>query len=942
MLRPYEEKRDFRATTEPGAGRPAGHGALRFVVQKHAARRLHYDFRLELDGTLKSWAVPKGPSLNVKEKRLAVMVEDHPLDYAHFEGVIGDGNYGAGQVIVWDSGLYSPDDGALAFDDRDAAQARMRAQIDAGKLSFTLRGRKLRGSWTIVKTARAKNEWLLIKHRDGFDDDERDILDEDRSVVSGLSLDELKAGRLPDPSRTASTSDVGQPAALPKRLQPMLARSTDAAFTDDRWLFEPKLDGFRAVALLQAGSVRLLSRTGRDMTAAFPEIAAELEAQPQDDMALDGEIVALDKKGRPSFQLMQGRSGLPRFGSPRSGPKPSEPAAVIYYPFDLVHLNGRSLRRVPLEERKRLLELAVVPGDHVRLVEQVVGEGEAFFHAATRLGFEGVVAKRRDGHYEPGKRSPGWLKIKREQSQELVIAGYTPGEGERASTFGALVVGYYEGRELHYAGRVGTGFSHETLEELLTMMEPLRTGETPFAAVPPFTDLPNGDIEGTQWVRPELVAQVTFAEWTGDGVLRAPVFVGLRGDVPPATVVREVAEPPEAFDTPTPSGGGAPARSVRAPRRRSGQDSGASARTSTPAGQGPAAVEGVLEQLALAGGSLKLQVADHTVALTNLDKPMWPATADRPAITKRDAIRYYASVAPLLLPHLRDRPLTLTRYPNGVDGDSFYQKHVEHLPPFVETVHLFSSSNEGNQDYVTVNNLPTLIWLAQLADLEMHPWLSRTVAGPDGEQLGLDFANSEESINASALNYPDFIAFDLDPYIYSGDEKPRDEPELHRKGYAKTVEMALALKEILDQLSLSSFVKTSGKTGLHIYVPVLRQYDYTLTRKACELIGRFLLRQHPFELTLEWSVRKREGKVFFDHNMNTRGKNMASVYSLRPLPGAPVSTPVSWAELPDVYPTDFTIDTVPERFARVGDLWGDILGAKHDLRRLLEADGEAS
>ena len=329
--------------------------------------------------------------------------------------------------------------------------------------------------------------------------------------------------------------------------------------------------------------------------------------------------------------------------------------------------------------------------------------------------------------------------------------------------------------------------------------------------------------------------------------------------------------------------------------------------------------------------------AAHQVALTNLKKEIWPGAEGWRPITKGEMVRYYARMGPVLLPHLRDRPFTLTRYPNGIGGKSFYQKHWEHnLPDFVETVTLYSSSNEGDQEYLLCNNLATLLWLAQLADIELHPWMSRTVREPDAADLTIDFAGSRENIDGSTLNYPDFIVFDLDPYIYSGRERAGEEPELNRKAFRKVREVAFELKDILDQLSLSSFVKTSGKTGLHIYVPVLRQYTYKVTRKTCELVSRFLVRGRPQEVTTEWSVSKRAGKIFLDHNQNVRGKNMASIYSLRPLPGAPASTPVRWDELAGVYPTDFTIDTVPDRVAEIGDLWSGIFDAKHDLQRLLE------
>ena len=408
------------------------------------------------------------------------------------------------------------------------------------------------------------------------------------------------------------------------------------------------------------------------------------------------------------------------------------------------------------------------------------------------------------------------------------------------------------------------------------------------------------------WTRPELVVEVSFSERTEDGRLRFPVFLRLRPDLDPASVTAQWGE-------------GAPAPVVQAvPESADGDE--------------------VSEQLSEKSPTVIVEVGGHRIGLTNLDKVFWPAHDGRPAVTKRDMVRYYARMASVIVPHLRDRPLTLTRYPDGILGQSFYQKHWGHdLPDFVETLRVFSPTNDGDVEYIMVNNAQTLVWLAQLADLEMHPWLSRITTGPDAAHLSADFAGSAEALRGSALSYPDFIVFDLDPYIYSGEEKAGDEPELNRRAFAKTCEVALALKEVLDELSLSSFVKTSGKTGLHVYVPVLRQYDFGVARKTCELIGRFLLQGRPREVTMDWAVEKRTGKVFLDHKQNVRGKNMASIYSLRPAVGAPVSTPIGWDELGDVYPTELNIETTPERVAEMGDLWADVYESKHDLRRLLDS-----
>ena len=450
-------------------------------------------------------------------------------------------------------------------------------------------------------------------------------------------------------------------------------------------------------------------------------------------------------------------------------------------------------------------------------------------------------------------------------------------------------MGRYEGDRLTYSGRVGTGFDEKTLKELRRLLDGLEAAESPFTE-------PVDDAIGVTWTRPELVAEVSFTQWTQDGRLRSPVFLRLRPDREPGSVTLKEAEtvPPPA---------------VEEPRESAGLD-----------------VDDVLAQLAEKRASMVLEVGGSRISLTNLDKVFWPAQDGRPAVTKRDMVRYYTRMANFIVPHLRDRPLTLTRYPDGILGQSFYQKHWAHeLPEFVETLRVFSSTNEGDVEYIMVNNAQTLVWLAQLADLEMHPWLSRTIPEPDAAHLSTTFSGSEEALRGSALNYPDFIVFDLDPYIYSGDEKAGDEPELNRRAFAKTCEVARALKEVLDELSLSSFVKTSGKTGLHIYVPVLRQYDFGVARKTCELIGQFLLQGRPRDVTMDWAVVKRTGKVFLDHNQNVRGKNMASIYSLRPAVGAPVSTPIGWEELGSVYPTDLNIETTPERVAEMGDLWADML-----------------
>ena len=922
MLERYGQKRDFDRTPEPGPdAKRDGRGPLIFVIQKHAATRLHYDFRFEVDGVLKSWPVPKGPSLNPDDKRLAVMVEDHPLDYASFEGVIPKGEYGAGQVIVWDAGTYSPDeDGKLSFGDRDEAQARMREGLQKGKFSIFVRGRKLKGSWTLVRTKRAENEWLLIKHQDNFVDRARDITEEDRSVLSGLTTGDLTAGRLPDRQGLRSLlvrpddAKGARPAPFPKSLEPMHASLSQKPFSSTEWLFEPKLDGVRAIAFIDRGQVSLFSRRGLDATRQYPALAKELVKQPEPQLVLDGEIVALDDAGVPSFQLLQQRLNLTRDPDIQ---KAEAQIPVLYYVFDLIYAGGYDLKRARLEARKVLLEQLLVPSQRVLVVDHFEEDGETAFEAAVQYGLEGLIAKKRDSAYESGRRSRNWLKIKGTKESEFVIGGYTKGGGWRANSFGSLLLGYNdEVGNLVYAGHVGTGFNDQTLKELKGKLEALRTDESPFIAAPTRGALVFGRPKNapTVWVRPELVARVKFAQWTDDGVLRAPSFQGLRTDKAPADVRREHAVPPPEEE----DGPGAKKKSIAV-----------------------SDVADVLEQLARPEGKFILRVEGHKIPVTNLDKELWPPLDDRHALTKRDLLGYFTAISPYLLPHMRDRPLTLTRYPNGIYGVHFYQKRFESkLPEFVQTVRLYSQDNKGNVEYIICNNLPTLLWLGQLADIELHTWYSRVHPEPDGHHLPTTFTGSAPNIDASLLNYPDFIVFDLDPYIYSGKEVKGAEPELNRKAFLKTCDVALWLKDLLDSLSLSSFVKTTGRTGLHVYVPILRQFDYDTVRAACETIGKYLMDSHRRDITMEWSVEKRAGKVFFDHNQNVRGKTLASLYSPRPSPEAAVSMPVRWEELREVYPSDFTIKSAADRVAKTGDLWASILEAKHDLAGLLGALGE--
>jgi bifunctional non-homologous end joining protein LigD len=673
------------------------------------------------------------------------------------------------------------------------------------------------------------------------------------------------------------------------------------------WMFEPKLDGVRAVAPRDGAQLRLFSRRGIEATKQYPSVVSELLQQPEPRMVLDGEIVAFDSAGIPSFQQLQQRLNLMREADIK---RAEAKIPVFYYVFDLLWAGGYDLRGVPLSRRKWLLRQILAPSELVRLVEPFQEDGEIAFEAAVEHGLEGVMAKKVDSLYESGRRSKSWLKIKGTQEAEFVIAGYTEGGGWRANTFGSLLLGYHTDGKLVFAGHVGTGFDDKTLRFLWEKLEALRRDESPFTEQPARSRMMFGRPKNAKvvWVKPELVAQVRFAQWTNEGLLRAPSFLGLREDKEPADVRREERLPP--------------------PKDNPGKTKAATADD----------LQHVLEQLERPEQKFLLDVEGYKISLSNLDKEFWPALEDRRALTKRDLLVYLARISPFLLPHMRDRPLTLTRYPNGIQGGHFYQKRFENkVPEFVTTVRLYSQDNGHDVDYLICNNLPTLLWLGQLADIELHTWYSRVNPEPDGHHLPTTFSGSAKKIDASLLNYPDFMVFDLDPYIYSGQEKKGAEPELNRKAFLKTCEVAIWLKDLLDSLSLSSFVKTTGKTGLHIYVPILRQFDYDTVRAACETIGRFLMQQHPRDITMEWSVEKRAGKVFFDHNQNSRGKTLASLYSPRPSPEAAVSMPLRWDEIKKVYPPDFTILSGFDRVAKTGDLWANILDAKHDLAAMLSA-----
>ncbi|GAB3388750.1 DNA ligase D [Lysobacter fragariae] len=915
-LSEYSAKRRFEATPEPAPIEPVpGAGPLLFVVQQHAARQLHYDFRIECDGVLFSWAVPKGPSLDPADKRMAVFVENHPYDYASFEGVIPPKQYGAGEVIVWDCGVYSPDEDGTWFHDREQAQQRVRDGLANGKLSLQLRGEKLKGSFALVRTKEAK-QWLLIKHRDRFVS-QSDVTSRNRSVLSGLLVKDLKsvpAHRMP----ASVLAPTGDASPMPSRLSPMLADIADAPFNHVDWMWEPKLDGYRVLAFVDAGGVKLRSRRGLELAGTFPKLTAELGEQAAGGMILDGEIVAFDSAGRPSFNALQNRfqlkSAVDIANADRTVP-------TVFFAFDLLHFEGVDLRSRPYRDRRRYLSQCLLPSPLVQLVH---GErdGKAMFDAALASGFEGVIGKRLDSRYEAGKRSSTWLKVKPLQSAEFVIGGYTRGKGSRAA-LGALLVGYWQDGALRFASGVGSGLDDRILAQLQERLEPLRTKTRPFTEAP-------GVSGAITWVRPELVAEVSFQQWTDDEHLRSPVFLRLRDDVDATKVARLTAATPDS-DVPVKV-----AKRSRA-KAEDAKDLSAVGRD-RPDTASHDDITQVIEQLDTAKSSFDLVIGAHRIRLTHLDRVYWPAneSLQQPPLTKRDLLRYLAQVSPLMLPHLADRPLTMIRMPDGITGQRFFQKHwPQERPTFTQTITVFSGHKDEEHDYLLCNNLPTLLWLAQSGTLEFHVWHSRAKLAADAVSTSTDYASSLESLEASVLNYPDYVVFDIDPYIYSGKEAKGAEPELNTVAFEKGKEIAFALRGLLQEMGLDAIVKTSGKTGLHVFVPIRRAIDFDAAREVSELVSRHLMRKHPKDITMEWSVPKRSGKIFMDHNMNVRGKTLNVAYSPRGEAGAPVSMPLTWDELANAHPLDFRMTNAIKHLSRAGDRWKDALTRKQDILKIL-------
>jgi bifunctional non-homologous end joining protein LigD len=798
----YRAKRDFAATSEPAGEPGSGAGGRRFVIQEHHATRLHWDLRLEHDGVLASWAVPNGIPPDPSDNRLAVRTEDHPLEYLEFHGEIPKGQYGAGTMTIWDHGTYELH------------------KWEQRKVEVTFHGERLTGRYglfPIGKAGDSKDDWMI--HR----------------------MDPPA-----DPGREP----------MPERIVPMMARPETAVPRDEKnWSFEVKWDGVRAIAYLKPGRLRLESRNLNDITEAYPEVRGLIGALGMHEAVLDGEIVAFDSSGRPSFERLQRRMHV---RGPAAIRRLQSSMPVVYAIFDLLYLDGHSLMELPYSERRARLEALSLSGPAWRVPAVHRGDGKLLLEATAQQGLEGIVAKRLECRYEPGRRSGNWLKIKHTMRQELVIGGWVPGEGRRSSRIGALLMGYYENGSFTYAGRVGTGFTEKTLDDLYKRLATLRRDTSPFDVGP---KLPRE----ARFVDPKLVAEIELREWTAERIMRAPSFKGLREDKSPREVRIEVV----------------------------GEDAPEAGADSEIDPNSPAALFDEVERGP--DGSLLVSAEGRELKITNWDKVLYPQTG----FAKGDLVAYYARIAPMVLPHLHDRPLTLKRYPNGVDGGHFYEKQSpSHRPEWVQTVKI------GDINYTLAQDRATLIWLANLADVELHTSLA----------LG------------TRVEHPTMMVFDLDPGAPAG--------------IVECCEVALVLRGLFEALGLESVAKTSGSKGLQVYVPLNTQTDYNATKPFAKRVAELLEQRMPELVVSRMTKRLRPGKILVDWSQNDEHKTTVTVYSLRARERPTVSTPVSWEEVTECHEQGdeavltFAFDEVLRRADEQGDLFAPALSATQHLPSL--------
>ena len=898
-LATYKKKRSFKQTPEPAGKKSAGKkkavsSQLHFVVQKHDATRLHYDFRLEMEGVLKSWAVPKGPSMNPADKRLAMMVEDHPYDYKDFEGIIPAGNYGAGTVIVWDEGTYEPIE---PISDPEKAESHLLEQLRKGSLKIILHGHKLKGEFALVQIKSSEdNAWLLIKHNDKYAT-QTDVTKKAKSVQSGMKLEQVakesthecvsnkksttkKKSSAVKKSPTKSAAAMkkqpakkkvpqaidnllkkGKKQGMPSGIIPMLATLTDSSFDDKNWIFEIKYDGYRTLSYIDGSDVTIMSRKDLSFNKKFPPVVEALK-ELELEAILDGEIVALNEAGRSEFQLLQ------------QWQKNGE-GELVYYVFDLLWLNGYNLMHLPLVERKGILQQILPEHPMIRYSDHIENKGTRFFKAAMQQGLEGIMAKERDSAYTPKIRTRQWLKIKTVQRQEVVIAGFTETRGTR-SHFGALVLGVYEKDKLIYVGHTGSGFTEKSLAAVYKKLKPLIIDKPPFATKPK-TNMP------CTWVKPVLVAEVKFSEWTKDNILRQPIFMGLREDKNAKDVHKENAL---HSDTAVEEG----EATTRSTKKQTSQKMP----TKTVKKKAVTAEEPLLNDT---DKEQVVTVDKKELTFTNLDKIYWPADK----YTKRDLINYYVQMTSFILPYLKDRPQSMNRHPNGINKPGFYQKDVSggKVADWLVKHDYLSESDGETKQYLVCTDEASLLYMANLGCIEMNPWHS-TTKKPEN---------------------PSWCVIDLDPGNISFD---------------KVIEAAQVIKQLTDELGIDTYCKTSGSTGLHIYIPLGAAYDYDQSRQLAELIVTMAYNEMPSFTSLERSPAKRKNKIYLDYLQNRTIQTIAAPYSLRPKPGATASAPLHWEEVKKgLTIQDFTIENMHSRAKEVGDIFKPVLGKGINLKKVL-------
>ncbi|NCD72103.1 DNA ligase D [Mucilaginibacter agri] len=904
-LEKYAEKRDFSKTKEPKAGRSKDKNHLMFVIQKHDASRLHYDFRLEMDGVLKSWAVPKGPSTDPKTKRLAMMVEDHPFDYRNFEGIIPEGEYGGGTVIVWDEGTYEPLEQVKGG--KKAQEKFLLKQLASGSLKIKLHGEKLEGEYALVKThGMGENGWLLIKHNDDFAST-KDITRKDKSILSGKTIEQMektgekvwqhgheeniekpikaksskkKAAERPDVeiAEDVSTTDDAKDfdidalikkapkSKIPSNIKPMKATLVDEPFDDPNWVYEVKWDGYRAIGIINDGDAELISRNNIPFNERFYPIHDLLKSW-KFNAVIDGEILVLTDKGISDFGALQ------NWRSEADG-------ELVFYVFDILWYEGKKLMDLPLTQRQAILkEITPTDDDRIRISNVFNANGIDFFHAAEKMGLEGIIAKKANSTYTSDLRSKDWVKIKAHKRQEVIIAGFTKNAGT-AKAFSALLMAVYDEGKLRYVGKVGTGFSDKLQKEMMEQFKPLITGKSPFEVEPdvdkPSRFRPQRLGAKPTWLKPELVGEVAFAEITSDGVFRQASFQGMRIDKKAKEVILEkpkdtteaVAEAKQLQDEDKHT------KAIKPPKEK--------------------------ERRTLLNPTEETQVrkiCGHDLKFTHLSKLYWPEDG----VTKRDMFNYYYQVADYILPYLKDRPMSLNRFPGGIHGSSFYQKDVKgKAPDWITKTFPYTTSDGEHKEYLVGSDESYLLWMASLGCIEMNPWFSR-VQSPDN---------------------PDYCVIDLDP---------------DKNTFDQVIEAAQEVKKVLDAIDVPCYPKTSGSTGMHLYIPLGAKYSYDQSQMFAKIVVSIVQKQIPDYTSLERMVANRKGKMYLDFLQNRPGATIAGPYSLRPKPGATVSMPLHWDEVkPGLTMKHFTIFNSVDRLKTEGDLFKGVLGKGIDLEKTIK------